>query len=107
MLNEPVKAPETNKSNKNKKNKNSSDIADSENVSEEQLIDTYYEALQVKNKGSKVQMNNENSEDFAKIAANVKSTGQQKWKNSTQSTKSSKYKYLHKSISLIILDNHF
>jgi hypothetical protein len=37
---------------------------------------------------------NKNCEDFGKISANVKATGQQKWKNSTQQTKTNGPKHI-------------
>ena len=64
-----------------------------EELSEEQLIDSYYQSLQDKQpltqKTNKNQAINEQSADFDKIASNVNSTGRQKWKNSTQPTKTS------------------
>merc|ERR1712127_532175 len=86
MLNEPVQPPK--KSNA-KLNKNE---IDTDNLSEEQVIDKYYEKVMKKN--SKTWENNENSEEFAKISASVNSAGKQKWKNSTQQTKSNGSKHI-------------
>lgn len=86
MLNEPVQPPK--KSNA-KLNKNE---IDTDNLSEEQVIDKYYEKVMKKN--SKTMKNNENSEEFAKISASVNSAGKQKWKNSTQQTKSNGSKHI-------------
>jgi len=69
MLNEPVQAPEQ-KVTANKKNKKINEVTMSEN-----------------------QKINQCSDDFSKIAANVKSTGKQKWKNNTQETKQSTEKF--------------
>jgi len=72
LLNEPVQAPEQKvKKNKNKNKSLDGEVAESEN-----------------------QRINQTSEDFNKIAASVKSTGQQKWKNSTQQTKTNGPKHI-------------
>ncbi len=72
LLNEPVQAPEQKAEASKKTNKNKSKSLEGEVAAE-----------------SENQKINQSSEDFNKIAANVKSTGQQKWKNSTQQTKTS------------------
>lgn len=94
-LNEDVEPPVTAKSSKKgKAKKNQNDYRnESDNLSEEQIIDKYYMAVQGKKfneSSSKNQKMNDNSADFDKISANVNSTGRQKWKSSTQQTKSSK-----------------
>ena len=96
-LNENVELPITTTSIKKGKEKNNKKDYknESDNLSEEQIIDKYYMAVQDKKSNEILSMNqkmNENSVDFDKISANVNSTGRQKWKGSTQQTKTSKIK---------------
>lgn len=92
-LNEEVEIPNISTSiKKSKETKCKKDYkSESDNLSEEQIIDKYYMAVQDKthnemniNNQSKM---NENSVDFDKISAKINSTGRQKWKGSTQQTK--------------------
>jgi hypothetical protein len=118
MLNEPVEPPV--KDNNVTKaatayafNKESlySDLNESDDLSEEQVIDDYYQTLKHKNPNIKLkskttapsaatstnaiaQSNKQGvsgTTELDKIAAKINSTGQQKWKNSTMPTKSSMY----------------
>lgn len=91
MLNEPVQSPKyiTKKSNGEAKK---IEQIDTDNLSEEQVIDRYFEKVVKKN--SKAVKSNQNSEEFAKISAGVNQHGKQKWKNSTQQTKSNGSKHI-------------
>lgn len=97
-LNENVELPITTTSIKKGKEKNNKKDYknESDNLSEEQIIDKYYMAVQDKKSNEILSMNqkmNENSVDFDKISANVNSTGRQKWKGSTQQTKTNAPKH--------------
>lgn len=94
LLNEPVQPPKASKANKKSgkaQNKQFEDVPESDHLSEEQVIDTYYNAIQKKT--TKNQKINENSE-FDKIAANVNSAGNKKWRNSTQPAKQNGPKHI-------------
>jgi len=106
MLNEPVQAPtssETKQSKKSNKSKQQQankkpqfqDVTESDNLSEEQLIDNYYEAIQ-KKAASKTseQKYNEKSEEFDKLTNHVNSAANKKWKHSTQPAKQNGPKHI-------------
>ena len=94
MLNEPVQAPSTRdkQSKRTSKQQQFQDVTESDNLSEEQLIDNYYEAIQKKaaNKTSE-QKQNGNSQEFDKLTNHVNSAANKKWKHSTQPAKQSNF----------------
>lgn len=102
MLNEPVRAPsatdkQSKKANKSQTSKQQQakkpqfqDVTESDNLSEEQLIDNYYEAIQKKAATTTSEQKlNENSQEFDKLTNHVNSAANKKWKHSTQPTKQS------------------
>lgn len=105
MLNEPVQPPAADKQNKKSsksqtkqqqtKKPQFQDVTESDNLSEEQLIDNYYEAIQKKaaNKTSE-QKFNEKSQEFDKLSNHVNSAANKKWKHSTQPAKQSNFNAL-------------
>lgn len=106
LLSVPVQPPTT-KQNKKKNGKQQQapsklsstqfqDVTESDNLSEEQLIDNYYEAITSKKKDNykAEQKANANCQEFEKISANVNSAGNKKWKNSTQPTKANGPKHI-------------
>lgn len=83
LLNEPVQPVQESKTSKKSvksQKKQFEDVAESDNLSEEQIIDKYYDAIEKKT-NTKNQKQNDNSQDFEKIVANVNATGNKKWKN--------------------------
>jgi hypothetical protein len=109
MLNEPVEPPVKDINATAAYSNHKESLYESDDLSEEQIIDDYYQNLQQKNPHIKLksksnaaptkplsetqnkQIISETNVVLDKIAAKINSTGQQKWKNSTMPTKTSMF----------------